>query len=29
MREIGRSAGMADDWDRLAAISREVLARRA
>ncbi|GLF93012.1 TetR/AcrR family transcriptional regulator [Streptomyces yaizuensis] len=29
MHEIGRRAGMADDWDRLAAISQEILARRA
>jgi AcrR family transcriptional regulator len=29
MHEIGRRAGMAGDWDRLAAISQEALARRA
>lgn len=29
MREIGSRAGMADDWDRLAAVSQEVVARRA
>ncbi|MFE9020833.1 TetR/AcrR family transcriptional regulator [Streptomyces sp. NPDC007808] len=29
MREIGSRAGMADDWDRLAEISREVAARGA
>jgi AcrR family transcriptional regulator len=29
MREIGSRAGMADDWDRLAAVSQEITARRA
>ncbi|MEU8845662.1 WHG domain-containing protein [Streptomyces sp. NPDC048564] len=29
MREIGSRAGMADDWDRLAAVSQEVAARQA
>ncbi|MER7756981.1 WHG domain-containing protein [Kitasatospora sp. NPDC097643] len=29
MREIGRRAGMGADWERLTAVSQEVLARRA
>lgn len=28
MQEIGRRAGMAGDWDRLTAVSQEILARR-
>jgi hypothetical protein len=29
MREVGRRAGLEGDWDRLVAVSQEVLVRRA